>query len=58
MKHRLPAIGTTRGFAEAGLLMSYGNVGLCGKDPEGGQAWGLAHRHPTKFDLVIDQRGT
>ncbi len=65
MKHRLPAIGTTSGFAEAGLLMSYGtnfaelwrrSAAYVDKILKGAKPGDLPIEHPTKFDLVINLR--
>ena len=63
MKHRLPAIGTTRGFAEAGLLMSYGtnlaelwrrSATYVDKILKGAKPGNLPIEHQTKFDLFIN----
>jgi ABC-type uncharacterized transport system substrate-binding protein len=63
MKHRLPAIGTTRGFAEAGLLVSYGtnfselwrrSASYVDKILRGAKPGDLPIEHPTKFELVIN----
>jgi len=63
IKNRLPAIGTTRGFAEAGLLMSYGtnfaelwrrSATYVDKILKGAKPGDLPIEHPTKFDLAIN----
>jgi len=63
IKNRLPAIGTTRAFAEAGLLMSCGtnfaelwrrSATYVDKILKGAKPGDLPIEHPTKFDLVIN----
>jgi putative ABC transport system substrate-binding protein len=65
LKHRLPAIGTTRRFAEMGLLMAYGTnfarlwhraATYVDKILKGASPGELPIEHPTKFDLVINLR--
>ena len=63
--HRLPASGTHRGWAEGGLLMSYGTdfvalfrhaAVLVDKVLKGASPATLPVEQPTKFELVINAR--
>jgi len=63
IKHRLPTSGTHRGWAEGGLLMSYGSdfidmfrrgATLVDKILRGAQPADLPVEEPTKFEFVIN----
>jgi putative ABC transport system substrate-binding protein len=63
IKHRLPAIGTVREFAERGMLVAYGtnftelwrrSATYVAKIFKGAKPGDLPIEHPTKFDLVIN----
>jgi putative ABC transport system substrate-binding protein len=63
MKHRLPAIGTRSGHAEAGMLMSYGtnftelwrrSATYVDKILKGANPGDLPVEQPTTFELVIN----
>jgi len=63
LEHRLPAASTTRGFADAGGLMSYGADGpamfrhsarFVQRILQGRQPNDLPIEQPTKFELVIN----
>jgi putative ABC transport system substrate-binding protein len=63
VKNRLPAISTTREYAEAGLLLTYGNnipdqfrrsAALIDKIFKGAKAGDLPIEQPTKFELVVN----
>ncbi len=65
IKHRLPAIGTVRKFADHGLLVAYGtnfvelwrrSAAYVDKILKGAKPADLPIEHPTKFDLVINLR--
>jgi putative ABC transport system substrate-binding protein len=65
LKHRLPAIGTLRKFAETGMLMAYGTdfahlfhraATYVDKILKGARPGDLPIEHPTKFDLIINLR--
>jgi putative ABC transport system substrate-binding protein len=65
IKHRIPAIGTVRPWAEQGLLLSYGTnfndlwrrvAGHVDKILKGARAGDLPVEQPTKFELVVNQR--
>ena len=63
LRHRLPAIGNSRGQAEAGLLMSYGptmsemfriSADYVDKILKGAKPADLPVQQPTRFELVIN----
>ena len=63
IKHRLPASGTHRGWAEGGLLLSYGSdfvdmfrrgATVVDKILKGAKPADLPVEEPTKFELVIN----
>jgi putative ABC transport system substrate-binding protein len=63
VKNRLPAISTTREYAEAGLLLTYGNnipdqfrrsAVLIDKIFKGAKPGDLPIEQPTKFELVVN----
>ena len=63
IKNRLPVIGTQRGWAEAGFLMSYGTnfhnlwrraATYVDKILKGAKPGDLPIEQPTKFELVIN----
>src|SRR5206468_708481 len=65
LKHRLPAIGVSRQFAEAGCLMSYGEntadnfrrvAVYVDKILKGAKPGDLPMEQPTKLSLVINRR--
>lgn len=65
VKHRLPAIGVSRQFSEAGCLMSYGQntvdnfrlaAGYVDKILKGAQPGDLPMEQPTKLELVVNLR--
>jgi putative ABC transport system substrate-binding protein len=65
LEHRLPAASTTRGFVDAGGLMSYGADGpaifrhsarFVHRILQGGQPNDLPIEQPTKFELAVNLR--
>lgn len=65
LKHRLPAIGTLKVFAEAGILMAYGTdfarmwhraATYVDKILKGDKPGDLPIEHSTTFDLVVNLR--
>ena len=65
LKHRLPAASTTRGFVDAGGLMSYGADGpamfrhsarFVQRILQGRQPNDLPIEQPTKFELAVNPR--
>jgi putative ABC transport system substrate-binding protein len=65
LKHRLPAIGTLKKFAETGMLIAYGTdfaqlfqraATYVDKILKGARPGDLPIEHPTKFDLIINLR--
>ena len=63
LRHRLPAIGNSRGQAEAGFLMSYGpnisdmfriSADYVDKILKGAKPADLPVQQPTRFELVIN----
>jgi putative ABC transport system substrate-binding protein len=65
LEHRLPAASTTRGFVDAGGLMSYGADGpaifrhsarFVQRILQGGQPNDLPIEQPTKFELAVNLR--
>lgn len=65
LKHRLPAIAASPGFAEAGGLMSYVSVfadlyrdaaTFVDKILKGAKPGDLPVQQPTRFDLVINMK--
>jgi putative ABC transport system substrate-binding protein len=63
IKHRLPASGTHRAWADAGVLMSYGSdfvdmfhrgATLVDKVLKGARPADLPVEQPTKFELVVN----
>jgi putative ABC transport system substrate-binding protein len=63
IKHRLPAIGTVREFADNGVLAAYGtnftelwrrSATYVDKILKGAKPGELAIEHPNKFDLVVN----
>jgi putative ABC transport system substrate-binding protein len=63
IKHRLPAIGTVREFADNGVLAAYGtnftelwrrSAAYVDKILKGAKPGELAIEHPNKFDLVVN----
>ena len=65
LKHRLPAIGTVRAWAESGLLMSYGTdfhelwrraATYVDKILKGAKPADLPVEQPTRFELVVNMK--
>ena len=65
MKHRIPAIGTVRAWAEAGLLMAYGTdfhalwrraATYVDKILKGAKPAELPVEQPTRFELVVNAK--